>query len=205
MTSLIPPQNHPSSALTYLFPLIDAYTSASYDSLRTAIFPGYFHGKCQVDGVDPEGCPNPDCPVVCGTPGSLVHFYTKLRAIAFNNTRGLLTELSSPDGVVYGKIRDRVMKDAERNTPRMVRVYGRAPAGDVTSKTTSHSQHVSYPNPKFSLSTRGQNVEKQLKPILNKIPGLLEKECGGTGKDGLEGLHMCNWENEMKAYILSFP
>ncbi|KAF8190420.1 hypothetical protein K438DRAFT_1832043, partial [Mycena galopus ATCC 62051] len=23
------------------------------------------------NGIDPKGCPNPDCPVVCGTPGSI--------------------------------------------------------------------------------------------------------------------------------------
>ncbi|OJA19198.1 hypothetical protein AZE42_10786 [Rhizopogon vesiculosus] len=31
--------------------------------LETAIFPRYFHGKCQdANGVDAPGCPNPDCP-----------------------------------------------------------------------------------------------------------------------------------------------
>ena len=62
--------------------------------METAIFPSYFHGKCQVNGVNPPGCPNPDCPVVCGTPGSLVHFFPTLRGIAYNQTRKRLDDLA---------------------------------------------------------------------------------------------------------------
>ena len=47
-----------------LRPVTDAYKSDAYNGMETAIFPSYFHGKCQQDGVDPPGCPNPDCPVV---------------------------------------------------------------------------------------------------------------------------------------------
>jgi hypothetical protein len=39
----------------YLEPLIDAYSLAVYDSMWTAIFPRYFHGKCQQNGIDPHG------------------------------------------------------------------------------------------------------------------------------------------------------
>ncbi|KZV75881.1 hypothetical protein PENSPDRAFT_680614 [Peniophora sp. CONT] len=41
-----------------------------------------FRGKYQQDDGEPEGCPNPDCPVVCGIPGSLVDIYSTLRFFA---------------------------------------------------------------------------------------------------------------------------
>lgn len=48
-------------------PINSHWHNTIYDQTEKAIFPGYFHGKCQrvIDGVlkDPEGCPNPDCPV----------------------------------------------------------------------------------------------------------------------------------------------
>ena len=72
--------------------------------LQNAIFPSYFHGKCQVDGVDPPGCPNPDCPVVCGTPGSLVHFYPKLRSIVFLCLEEFLRKLASPGSDSYRQV-----------------------------------------------------------------------------------------------------
>lgn len=87
--------------------------------MENAIFPGYFHGKCQRDGVEPPGCPNPDCPVVCGTPGSLVHFYSKLRFIAFNATKHMLEE-SARDA--YNNIGGAALANQHRSTARMSRI-----------------------------------------------------------------------------------
>ncbi|KAF9459999.1 hypothetical protein BDZ94DRAFT_1266854 [Collybia nuda] len=66
--------------------------------LETDILSPRFHGKCakkdpehpNAPPVDPPGCPNPGRSVVCGAPGPPVHFYSKLRYIAFNSTRKVL-------------------------------------------------------------------------------------------------------------------
>jgi hypothetical protein len=207
---LVPPHARKSPPISYLHPLTEAYSKKSYDSLRTAIFPGYFHGKCQVDGVNPKGCPNPDCPVVCGTPGSLVHFYGKLRQIAFNETREMLRELSKPEGSVFKQILKGVKADEKRKArkPRMIRVYGRIP-GDGTPDATS-KQAAPGSVRKYRLKQRDDDNQTDdssaiLKKILDQIPRRLEEECGGTGKDGLDGLGRCSWEEPMKEFILSYP
>lgn len=104
--------------MTLLQPLLTAYANASYDSMETAIFPSYFHGKCQrfsKDGQDPPGCPDPDCPVVCGTPGSLVHFYPTLRYIAWNNTKSLIDEMLAPGQPTFDAI-EKMVEDAQTQT-----------------------------------------------------------------------------------------
>ncbi|KZT07090.1 uncharacterized protein LAESUDRAFT_699481 [Laetiporus sulphureus 93-53] len=117
--SSIPPNN-------YLSPIYDAYKMQAYHGMENAIFPSYFHGKCQQDGVNPPGCPNPDCPVVCGTPGSMVHFYSQLRYIAFNQTRHLLETLVAPGSNTYQQVEHALMKADQGHSRRMSRVYGRA-------------------------------------------------------------------------------
>ena len=78
--------------------------------MEAAIFPHYFHGKClDAAGNEPAGCPNPDCPIVCGTPGSLVHFFPKLRYIAFNQTYHLLKTLSTPGTPTYAAVEKAVL------------------------------------------------------------------------------------------------
>ncbi|KAL1743522.1 hypothetical protein HDZ31DRAFT_40696 [Schizophyllum fasciatum] len=139
----------------YLAPIVHAYTNASYEGMRTAIFPSFFHGKCQQNGVDPPGCPNPDCPVVCGTPGSLVHFYPTLRQIAHNETVALLEEAIKQYGA---DIEKRVAQDAKTD-----------------------------------------DVKQGVKKVLHQMGDMLHRECGG------DGLPDCNWEKEMKEYILTFP
>jgi len=109
--TLLPAERH-SDSMSYLRPIISTYKDNSYDGMRTAIFPSYFHGKCQRNGVDPPGCPNPDCPVVCGTPGSLVHFYPTLRFIAYNHTRSSLQRLCSPGNDAYERVERAVVQAA---------------------------------------------------------------------------------------------
>jgi hypothetical protein len=173
---LIPSHSQTSPPLKYLAPLIDAYNKAAYAALENAIFPSYFHGKCQnADGVDPKGCPNPDCPVVCGTPGSLVHFYAKLRSIAYEETSKMLVTLSSPGSDSYKAVERAVLADAgggERN-----RRYGRAAV---------------------PMSRRADSLQDGLRAIMEEIEKLLEEACG-------EGLAACSWEVAMKEFILSFP
>ena len=99
--------------MTYLNPILEAYkTNQSYAALEHAVFPSYFHGKCQVNGVDPSGCPNPDCPVVCGTPGSLVHFYSKLCSLVFDCIQDYVQSLLSPDSRTYQEVEKSILADA---------------------------------------------------------------------------------------------
>ena len=175
-----------------LRPVTDAYKSDAYNGMETAIFPSYFHGKCQQDGVDPPGCPNPDCPVVCGTPGSLVHFYGKLRYIAYNQTRHLLDTLTTPGSKTYDELERKVLDaaDAHTKTRRMIRIYQRAsPYGTVP----------------LLLTKRDEDLKNQLRHIVDGIGPMLLDVCGGLDDGETNGLPDCSWEGPMKDYILSFP
>lgn len=93
---------------------MSAYHKMAYQSLETAIFPDFFHGKClDADDKVPPNCPNPDCPIVCGTPGSLVHFYSKLRWIVFNETYHTLEKLSTPGTDAYQQVEQSVLAAAD--------------------------------------------------------------------------------------------
>ena len=37
--------------MKYLEPIIDAYKANAYAGMETAIFPSYFHGKCQQESL----------------------------------------------------------------------------------------------------------------------------------------------------------
>ena len=174
--------------MNYLSPITKAYQSDAYNGMETAIFPSYFHGKCQQDGIDPPGCPNPDCPVVCGTPGSLVHFYGKLRYIAFNQTRHLLDALTTPGSDAYNQVEQNIFDAAKSR--RMIRIYERtSPYGTV---------------PLF-LTKREDDMKSQLKKIMDSIGPMLLSTCGGLDDGETNGLPDCSWEQAMKEYILTFP
>ena len=113
ISNMLPEHPGLETSLNYLRPISEKYWNDAYNGMETAIFPSYFHGKCQQDGVDPPGCPNPDCPVVCGTPGSLVHFYGKLRYIAFNQTRHLLDTIATPGSDAYNQVEQNVLNAAK--------------------------------------------------------------------------------------------
>lgn len=181
---------HPNvqTSLGYLRPLMDAYENDAYTGMEKAIFPSYFHGKCLKDGVEPEGCPNPDCPVVCGTPGSLVHFYSKLRYIAYNQTSHFLKTLSTPGSKTYDKVEQLVLSANSRDR-RATRLYERtAPYGTAS----------------ITMAKRDHDVKAQLKETLAKVAPMLLELCGGTDGE-TNGLRYCSWEQEMKSYILTFP
>ncbi|KAI0327587.1 hypothetical protein GY45DRAFT_1308512 [Cubamyces sp. BRFM 1775] len=123
---LIPGHPDIQTTLGYLQPIISAYKKQAYQGMETAIFPNYFHGKClDSDGVEPDGCPNPDCPIVCGTPGSLVHYYPKLRWIAYNQTYHLLQALATPGTETYRQVEQAVMDAAASNHGDRRRSYSR--------------------------------------------------------------------------------
>lgn len=107
--------------------------------METAIFPGYFHGKCARDGADPPGCPNPDCPVVCGTPGSMVHFFPMLRFIAYNETRARIEAAAAPGSNSYQQIEQNVLGAAHTHWRRagLGRIMPREPSKGKSSASAS--------------------------------------------------------------------
>ncbi|EPQ52303.1 hypothetical protein GLOTRDRAFT_132419 [Gloeophyllum trabeum ATCC 11539] len=197
--NILRPESRPSEPLALLQPIINAYDDQSFSALETAIFPSFFHGKCQQDGVDPPGCPNPDCPVVCGTPGSLVHFYGKLRYIAYNQTRHMLENLSKPGSTTYKQVEKMVLQHASksRRVPGSAQRYMRR---DILSTFDTSSV-----GELTSLTTRSTDAETTLKSIMSQVGSMLEKACGGSGDGNSNGLPDCSWEGEMKAFILSYP
>ena len=163
--------------MQFLQPITQTYANRSYDGMEHAIFPSFFHGKClDSKGREPDGCPNPDCPLVCGTPGSLVHFYGKLRYIAYNQTRYLLKELCTPGSDTYDQVERAVVNRVDRK-----------------AKRTSGFSTVSL------LEKRKDDVKAKLKEAMSGVSNSIEQICGGSG------LSQCSWEDELKQYILTFP
>lgn len=219
---LLPPSARPNDPITFVEPLFTAFANSSYDSMETAIFPSYFHGKCQrfsKDGQDPPGCPNPDCPVVCGTPGSLVHFYSTLRLIAFNDTRSLLESFVKQGSHPYNQI-EQLVKQAQSKHARSVKAKGieRAHGNGDENKlgyapdfgyTHTHSIYarglgsMTSRHNHLRIAARAESISG-LETILAPVGKLLGAACGPIG-DGASDLPNCSWETAMKAYILSFP
>ncbi|KAG5646391.1 hypothetical protein DXG03_003714 [Asterophora parasitica] len=192
VAKVLPNRRYASPPISLMGPLLDAYHKSVYATLEHAIFPSYFHGKCQQpdpknpDGpwVNPPGCPNPDCPIVCGTPGSMVHFYPKLRYIAFSSTRRQLVELASPGNDAYRALEENVMAEIESGGGYKQRAAGtRMP-------------------PK---QRKGEQARGQVREIMSQISSRLEKICGGTGTGTTHGLPKCSWEKRMKEFILTYP
>src|SRR5882762_8664324 len=181
--------------MSYMQPLLAAYDNSSYDSLKFAIFPSHFHGKCQQNGVDPPGCPNPDCPVVCGTPGSLVHFYAVLRHIVFKTLLATITNITTPGSDSYNQVEDAFVKDASQPA-RMVRWYVRSREG---GNLDSRNRNLPY------MRKREEKMRTQFKAIMKRAPILLANACGEPATDANDALPGCSWNATMIPYILSFP
>ncbi|KAI1784539.1 hypothetical protein LXA43DRAFT_209360 [Ganoderma leucocontextum] len=225
--------SHPSvdTTMTYLAPILTAYHDQAYHNMETGIFPSYFHGKClDKSGQEPPGCPNPDCPVVCGTPGSLVHFFPKLRYIAFNQTCHLLQKLSSPNSPTYNRVETLVLDASrsplppdERRRHAFSRVFSRNVVGGMQDSQGGASSaldllsgfgsgagpsglHTGLPDgPGKVVSKRAQDIKAGLRSIFQQMCPLLQESCGGNGVEKTNGLPHCSWEAAMKEYILSFP
>lgn len=154
-----------------------------------AIFKTYFRGKCQnpKTGIDPPGCPNPDCPVVCGTPGSIVHFYNIFRDRALNATVQCIEPILDSNSVEF--------KEAERRVEEA--------AGSTRRKTTS--RFISRRPPTCENGGRGESVRATLVDLFRPFRQMMIVACGGTPEGKFNGLPGCSWEKEFKSYILSFP
>lgn len=149
---------------TYLEPFLTAYRTQAYQNMETGIFPSYFHGKClDKNGQEPAGCPDPDCPVVCGTSGSMAHFYPRLRYIAFNQTCRLLEKLSSANSPSYNRVETLVL-DASRSPPppderRRRRTFSRVFSRNVTDDIADlRNNKDHYDSPRDSPSVLGSGA-----------------------------------------------
>ncbi len=219
--------------MTYLEPIVAAYRTQAYQSMETGIFPSFFHGKClDKKGQVPAGCPNPNCPVVCGTPGSMVHFFPELRYIAYNQTCHLLEKLSRPNSPSYNRVETLVLAasrtplppDERRRRRAFSRVFSRNMVGGkqdsqgdtgslrdslsgVRSGTGPSGLHTGLPRDGSGtvVSKRAQDVRAGLRSIFQQVCPLLQQACGGNGVEETNGLPRCSWEAAMKEYITSFP
>jgi len=154
--------------------------------MEKVIFKTYFHGKCQNSktGIDPPGCPNPDCPVVCGTPGSIVHFYNDFRLRAFTATVHGMESIINSNSAAF--------KQVEANIEEVARSTNRR----------AMSRFIRSPSPTCA---NGESVRATLVGWFRRFHQLMIVACGGTPEGKLNGLPGCSWEQEFKSYILSFP
>lgn len=192
--------------MSFFQPILTTYYDTSYDDMRTAIFPSYFHGKCQRNGVEPQGCPNPNCPVVCGTPGSLVHFFPTLRFIAFKSTRDTLQRLCSPSSDEYKKTEHTVARAATTTRKSGSKQRRLSTFSDGAALGVGELAHGVSPGKNFQyMRKREEDVGKAFKEIMRQVPDLLEQVCGGKPTEDASALPDCSWEEAMKAFILTYP
>jgi len=203
--SIIPPSSRAVDRLDYVTPLLSSYEGTSYSRMETAIFPSYFHGKCEdpVTGIAPAGCPNPSCPVVCGTPGSMVYHFPKLRRIAFDTVHAMLFEHTREGSDTYNAVQ-RIVKRF-----MVARVTPNVATRSISRIFWARRDLDLLPEYEYMhLKKRGGGVGANLKLILESIPERLARACGYVGPDGngsMDELQGCSWEAETAEYILQFP
>ncbi|VDC00193.1 unnamed protein product [Peniophora sp. CBMAI 1063] len=198
--------NHAGDASSYLRPLAEQYNNASYDGMEKAIFPSYFHGKCQQDGVEPEGCPNPDCPVVCGTPGSLVHFYSTLRFIAFNQTRTLLQDIMSPGSPGYQQLEDAVIRDASASGTTRRTMNVAPPRNSTRSPTKKGSKKTAKATTTATaLPMSMPSAESPVRRMMGKMVSWRPRRREGLGAGAAAGTTVAEWSNEDEPQLSARP
>ncbi|KAF9450609.1 hypothetical protein P691DRAFT_725687 [Macrolepiota fuliginosa MF-IS2] len=176
----------------YLQPINDTFHNNAIAFHQHSIFPSYFHGKCQdpKTGQNPNGCPNPSCAVVCGTPGSLVYHFLKLRTIVHDATKALFDQTTDPSSRAYAESSTRIYRATQSGTGRSfgpsLRFSGAYDIGAAQIKDANFINHT-------------------LSRIFKGFSQLLDDECGGIQAYPAATLPRCNWEHAMKAYILTFP
>ncbi|KAK0458904.1 uncharacterized protein EV420DRAFT_1334075 [Desarmillaria tabescens] len=186
------PSPDDSRCLALVNPMLAAFEKQALPSFQHAIFPSFFHGKCQVNGVDPDGCPNPDCPVVCGTPGSLIHFYPILLEIVYNSTMAVVQDITSPHSDAYQETQKTVFDTLPPHfsSPRMFR-FSRSTFYPAISTTPSATG--------FSKRSRHSDFSRAFEIQMRKISQAVTQACkAGNGGGG------CTFP-DMKKKILSYP
>ncbi|KAF9078819.1 hypothetical protein BDP27DRAFT_1356597 [Rhodocollybia butyracea] len=180
------------------------YSKRAYEALEYALFPCFFHGKCQRPSpngtlADPPGCPNPDCPVVCGTPGSMVHFYSNFTSIAFRTQQEIFSNLTLQNSDAFKDVatcvRDAMTKNCDR-TPRT-----------ASPSTRSLSRLFSARFPLDMRSSRpncDENSDATIKYLYDTLHHNLVESWPDICDAGHD-LQRCKWEKEIKKFILQFP
>ncbi|KAK0220059.1 hypothetical protein IW262DRAFT_998266 [Armillaria fumosa] len=186
----VPSPSDDSQLLSLVKPLLDAFEKDAPPCFQENIFPRYFHGKCQVNGVDPPGCPKPDCAVVCGTPGSMIHYYQKLLEIVLNSTTTVCQNMTSPHSNVYQAMEKNMLKtiSSHSSSRRTVR-FSRStfyPTISTTPSATGFSKRSSPPDFSQAFQTH-----------MSKLPQRVTNSCK-TRKGRCTFPHMKN-------KILSYP
>ncbi|KAL0577195.1 hypothetical protein V5O48_004793 [Marasmius crinis-equi] len=189
-----------------LDPLRRAVQVHSPDALHSYIFKGFFHGKCQRNGIEPEGCPNPDCPSRCGTPGSMVHFYSTFRRLAFNairDTIGNQTENGSP---VYKQMEACIeQRGTVRRKEAPLRLLPRVYANRDLSLPILYMREPFEVYPGVEGAMFKRQKEQSVATHLQDLAQELEGYCGLEAKESRTDLKKCSWEKEMKKFILQYP
>ncbi|KAJ3788512.1 hypothetical protein GGU10DRAFT_108249 [Lentinula aff. detonsa] len=188
--------------------LKDAYAKVAYASLENAIFPSYFHGKCQqrtANGtlVNPPGCPNPDCPVVCGTPGSMVHFFPVLRNITVKAHEDIFTLLIKQDSESFQDVKTCVLdamptKKCPKESAHDKRSISRLFAAHISRSSGRHTYSGILPRENCYDDAI---FEKDLYDVLQLGMVQMWSDVCDARKDFAN----CSWEKAMKAFILQFP
>jgi len=176
---IVPPANRRENSISYFTPVFNTYHRVAYDGLEHAIFPSYFHGKCLYpNGTVPNGCPNPDCPVVCGTPGSMVHFFPVLTRLVFDHICGQLTNITSPKSKTFREVQKMVLADVQKTPQKAPSRVSNSARGQASARTAA---------------------KKRFRAIMKEFPTMFLDQCGGWN------LSQCTWEAYMKPFILQFP
>ncbi|KAF8155756.1 hypothetical protein B0H34DRAFT_642848, partial [Crassisporium funariophilum] len=193
-TQVIQNTQNPTPPMRYLSPIVEEYNKRCYKYMEHEIFEKKFHGKCQnpITGLDPAGCPNPDCPVVCGTPGSIIHFYLTFRYIAFNATVNLLKDILKTDSPAFQQVEQLVQADIPTKQRRLMRF--------MRKMSTFGNKDIIMDN-----ETRAERVKDTLAAIFRPVRSKMTSACGGTANGKTNGLPDCTWEAQFKEYISTFP
>ena len=217
---MLPCTSNNKTGLTVLQPILSAFEDKCYDAVEQAFFPGLFHGKCQRNGVEPAGCPNPSCPVICGTPGSIVYHYDSKGVYAsFEAVGKLLLEIlcASSIGLPSGPhhceraVMFRFMRSlsAERRNPLVAlpdtssENTNKPGLGKELDLATSFEDHLGLRDDhRHGGPLTGRKAEEDKcknRQLASEVMPKLREQCGGQNLTG------CRWSKEMKQYVLTFP
>lgn len=151
-----------------------------------------------------------------------MHFFAKLRFIAWNDTSELLGGLMTPGSGVYEDVEAAVVQAAREGqrrsrTKTRPRTFLLGPGYESELESDTETETDTDTDLDSGLQTRwgrfaralrranDDNVKAGLKTTLAKFSDMLTQTCGGDASDDEKALPQCSWETEMKQYILSFP
>lgn len=161
---------------------------------------------------------------VCGTPGSMVHFYDKLTSIVFDTVESSLNDVLSSSHVDYKRLQQSVISAARSSSPSSLSpgsdnvAYFQPPSRQDTPSLPLNGGSLIPLRRKRGLDTlamrpvlqrigkrrsakvdHGSNdVADRLQSAMKEARTVLRRECGGD-------LQQCSWERDMKVRIFAFP